>query len=53
LCLWRQEYYGTLRARDFDPDHWKTELSAAVLKEIYSDENCKNVIQNLNYPMEQ
>ncbi len=44
-----KEYYGTIRQKSFDPDHWKKEITPELLKEILEDSECSNALKLLNY----
>ncbi len=44
-----KEYYGTIRQKSFDPDHWKKEMTPELLKEILEDSECSKALKLLNY----
>ena len=44
-----KEYYGTIRQKSFDPDHWKKEMTPELLKEFLEDSECSKALKLLNY----
>ena len=41
------EYYGTFRGKDFQPDHWRTQLGLERVREI--EANCWNLMRDAGY----
>jgi len=48
----RSYYYSTYRRKDFNPDHWRQQLSKDILDEISRDPSCQAAIKAFGYPEE-
>jgi len=46
----RSYYYSTFRKKGFNPDHWRTQLSRDLLKEITNETACNAVFEAYGYP---